>query len=296
VSGPSFHDWTDRDPEADRLAEEVFRGVQDDIAPATAGGEKRQSGPRTQRGTQQPRGTHSLSLDAGVPLCGLPHGEELLAAIRDPVHCREVVEAYDRCTPWVAHVLPLLGLGGALDLTTGTTRAFAPVSDDLPDGARANLWQSHSGEWIYRLHDAGPETPDALCLAEVYAAAVSGKTRRLRSLTVLSWKVRLLAASGLLELPEVTFPPLPGRATPIQRHVYDGVVLLARVHAAIRPDEGGFPLVRHFLGDWCGVTEWSAFGVTQWLLRERVIVRVGRHRPQRGLPMTLYAPNTERRP
>lgn len=160
------------------------------------------------------------------------------------------------------------------------------------DGASpdANLWRDRNrGVWIYRDHHQATEGRKAYALAEIYAAAVSGRVARRGRSELARWKLRALAELGFVDLPRVDLPPLRPGASPEAAAAREGVELLFAVRRIADPGDAAAPISRRFLADWCGMWPDEAERAKRELIAGAVIEKDGVTSCRFG-PMSTWRP------
>ncbi len=126
----------------------------------------------------------------------------------------------------------------------------------------------------------------SLCLAEVFAASVTGELKdRMNSPEQSRWKVRALIASGVEKPPRVLMPVLPShapRSAVLTWHAI-GTLMQAR---RLRDEPPGtpLPLVAPFLARWSGVGESTLQLGKTWLKANGYIAHVGNDLKEDGSP------------
>jgi len=104
-------------------------------------------------------------------------------------------------------------------------------------------------------------------LPSVYYRVINGAwPGTLKPATYLAWSVRLLLDSGVLQVPDGHFPPLPGDAPPEAAQAYRGFQTLWRVHALLPAEHDDQPYSESFCAAWIHVSARTAHRALMWLL------------------------------
>jgi hypothetical protein len=156
----------------------------------------------------------------------------------------------------------------------------------------ANLWRDRRGLYVYRDHHAR-QGRGSYCLAEVYAALISGAVRPIRAPELSRWKLRALAQFGFLPLASAELPELPAGASHSAKAAREGVKLLFAVRRLTEGDDIT-PFTRSFAHAWCGINEAEAAGAIAQLRKHGVIVKVGERPSSSGRAMNVYKPGEAR--
>ena len=105
--------------------------------------------------------------------------------------------------------------------------------------------------------------------------------------TYLTWGVRLLVEAGVLKLPAIETPLLPGDAPSAARRVFQGFIELLGVRRLVSDREPP-PFTWNFAARWCGITKREAGDGMTWLLGKRLLVVCGRFKTQLKKRMHLF--------
>jgi hypothetical protein len=161
--------------------------------------------------------------------------------------------------------------------------------------------------WVYRDHAEQAEGWPGFCIAEVYAAAITGrvgrvewdsgqKTERLHrrnGAELALYKLRALAQYGHLDLPKLYLGSTPpGEPTSVQK-LWEGVKLLASIRRLVWPDDAALPLARSFIGPWSGLQPVTAGRAIRRLEELALIELESRRTPAGGGRPTRYWKLTE---
>lgn len=177
----------------------------------------------------------------------------------------------------VEQVCPVLQISGAARGRGCSFRCVLPGhSEQHPSAA---LWTDDSGRAVYgdfHLRSGAAWFP----LPTVYAAQVSGQVRTtLDGHELAVWTVRLLAAGGVIVLPQVPLLTrlLPPDAPATVRKAAEGFDLLRRCRA---PHDGTAPapFSWRFAAAWCGISERLAGAAIRQLIHTGLLRPAGTHR------------------
>jgi hypothetical protein len=213
------------------------------------------------RGDRAPEPPFSHPLDPPSPSLqqGTVHVQSL-AVVRDSERGEE---------GWWREVSRLLGIPAV------TGRAFrCPLHDENTPSAQ--WWPSRRGEVVLvDFHRRGVErggAPPCFTAVEVFAAARSGRVRKLSRVEHALWSTRLAAEVGRVVLPDTPFPVADGASA--TSRVRAGVALLFQCRWHYRPGAPA-PLSWRFVASWCGVNERTSAAALRDLLRRGILIRAG---------------------
>jgi hypothetical protein len=117
-----------------------------------------------------------------------------------------------------------------------------------------------------------------LCLAEVFAACVTGRLRLMRGMELARWKARALIESGLVPTPQVMMPVLPPDAPAHAVATWNAIGRLMQARRVLDELPGDpTPLVVPFLVRWSGEPEHVLRAGKTWLEAHRYIDHVGNY-------------------
>lgn len=211
----------------------------------------------------------------------------------------ERLVALDACDEFVEAFCDHLDLPAPREGARASDNFRCPVHDEWH--ASANLWRDERGIWVMRCHHHRDPDRESFCLAEVYAAHVSGDReiwrwlkdgrRGLPSPALAYWHRRMLVDFGLVDCPEIELAPLPPTASANARSFREGLALLLQVRALTEPADEPFPCTKGFMAGWTGLTKWQAERAKVYLLDHGILVKVGSHHR-----MNLYRAGTARIP
>jgi Bifunctional DNA primase/polymerase, N-terminal len=167
---------------------------------------------------------------------------------------------------------------------------FCAVGRTSDSQRSACFWKDRRGRWIYIDFGAKPpRTLRSLTLAELYAAHVSGRIRRLLDLEHVCWQARLLIATGFASPKPIAFVPLATGLDQFTRRVYEGAVGLEQARSLTELHGQPFTFSLRFAACWIGEPpEWQRVGRAITTLRRKgLLVKVG-ERPGRGRATPLF--------
>jgi hypothetical protein len=262
--------WYDTDPEALRLAEEVFSepwppglGLGALTGPARTASPKEsalEELPLTANSPQEsfpqdnsPRASSSWEENGS----GFTLGPAVIANGQLDVKALNADEQFIRA------VGPLLGVAGL--------HASAPCC--LPGGnGNATFTRSKRNHYLYTCpcHGGGK----GRSVTDAYAAKTSGRIKRRTGDVYFIWTIRLLAAAGAVVPSNPWLPSLPTDADESTITVYDGLVLFLGLRAltAFPPE---FTFSRSFAMDWCQLAEDPARAGIEAIREAKIIEKVG---------------------
>ncbi len=139
----------------------------------------------------------------------------------------------------------------------------------------AALYRLDSGHVRYHDFHAQGQPEEWLTLAEVYAAQMSGKARKLAAPLHAVWQLRLLYEIGLVDPVEVTLPPLPERAFDSVRKAYEGFRLLCGLRWLAYPAREAVTYTPGFTAPWCGMAVETAKKAVRALVAMGIVAQVG---------------------
>jgi bifunctional DNA primase/polymerase-like protein len=226
-----------------------------------------------------------LRLDEGLPEVSPRYEYPYLGgspSVEEETRLRVTGDALAAVEAAVSLALPVLGIAAPLGQPF---RCVIPGHNDRRPSA--SIFPGRDGVFRYRDWHA-PDGREWWSLAEVRAAQISGRLAPLSKPSAARWYRRLFAEAGLIDLAEVSLPPLPvGSALHVER-VRAGFELLLRLRDGQDPGEP-MPFTRRFAVAWCGVSEDHARNGIAELKRLSVIEKTGEHLVG-GRAMHLYRP------
>jgi hypothetical protein len=181
---------------------------------------------------------------------------------------RETLIAFDRRADFARFVCQRAGLAFALDRQQQWQVAGHVLTVELQLDRR----ELH----VFFVRDGWPTSPDlsprkSLCMAEVYAIAVTGQLRRFRRPELARWKTRALIEAGLIESEAVSLPPLPPNAPAAAVATWKAIAEVATIRATCG-DAGPMPLVAPWLASLNGTNEQTIRAGKHWLARNGWII------------------------
>jgi hypothetical protein len=152
-------------------------------------------------------------------------------------------------------------------------RLVCPFPSDHP-GHSARLWLDKRGRYVVADRHHG-SSRRSYVLAEVYAATIDGRLERLSRGSMARWKVRALAAFGVVALPSVPTPDMPS-ATAEEVAFISGLVLLLVVRAVTEPLGASLPITSGFMARWCAMDVDAADRGKAGLLKRGLLADAGK--------------------
>ena len=130
--------------------------------------------------------------------------------------------------------------------------------------------------------------PRSLCLADLYAIAITGEFRSFNKPERHRFKLRALIESGLIDAPMLQFRPLDPAAPAAAAQTWNAIVDLTTTRHA-DGDTGPMPLVAPWLAKAYGLDEDTIRAGKTWLERHNFITRDGDTPGKFGKKTILWA-------
>lgn len=140
------------------------------------------------------------------------------------------------------------------------------------DNPSAALWRGKNGNiMLHEFHQGD----NYWTLPETYASCIYRRTEfiKLSSSQMVRWWIRALADINYIELPVISFKPLPLKSPKTARKVYEGIILLVQVQKFYDSNQGDEVLFSHGFGlEWCGYADKNSIkDGLKWLLKNGYI-------------------------
>lgn len=146
--------------------------------------------------------------------------------------------------------------------------------------------------YVLWVRDGWPTRPirrSPLCLAEVYAATLTGELRDLGNPEQGWFKTKAILDAGLHPRPDVRLAPLPDDATSAEWETWEVIRDVVEVRAAQgRPPDEPVPLSAPWLASLNGTAENTIRAGKRGLQRRRFITVIDERPSKRGRPLQLW--------
>jgi hypothetical protein len=216
-------------------------------------------------------------------LRAIPTSELKVVPTRGGLHGEELAR-WDTDDGFVRATLALLGINGAVG---EPLRCILPGHEPTPGSA--SLWRDTHDRVVYRDHHRA-DGYGSFTLAEIFAAYISGETRRIRGSEHAVWKRRLLARTGQIGLSNIPVAVQSVHPPKMAAAVLTGFTELVAVRRLTDPADMSFPFSYRFAARWCGLTVDQAKAGLRWLVTAKVLVVTGALAGRGGLSgAKLYA-------
>ena len=208
------------------------------------------------------------------------YGDRLADYDRDPVLVRDLLAHMGVDPPFVP------GKPFRSPVSSGGSAPGDPTGQTVPTSG--TVYRNKHGIFKYRQNNPSGEIR-RYTLAQLYAAYTSGRPIEdfgsLQSVSMATWKIRMLLQLARIPHPHIELPALPSSAPPHARDAYDGSVLLLECRYAYSGRLSPAPYTYRWAERWVPMPFDRARRGIIWLKEHGYLVAAGKE-----CGTTLYLP------